>query len=181
MRAHTPPEPAAAPVLAAASPEDAGAIWTLQRAAYVSEAQIYGDPYLPPLAETEQQVRAAFDRGPVLTAVLGGRIVGAVRGAAAERAFLVGRLAVAPDARRRGIGRALMAELERRAAAGHPALERFAVSVGHGSEAALRLFRSLGYTEASRERIADHRTLVHLGKAVRPGGAPAAAPEGAVP
>lgn len=166
MRADTPPEPA----VTAAAPEDAGPIWSLQRAAYLTEAQLYGDPYLPPLTEGQEQVRAAFDRGPVLKAVLEGRIVGAVRGVAAERAFLVNRLAVAPDVRRRGIGRALMAELERRAAAGHPELERFALAAGHGSEDGLRFFRSLGYTEASRERMSDHLVLVHLVKPV-PGAA----------
>ena len=31
---------------------DAGEVLTLQRAAYVSEAQLHGDPFLPPLVES---------------------------------------------------------------------------------------------------------------------------------
>ncbi|MER6582469.1 hypothetical protein ABT267_42790, partial [Nonomuraea sp. NPDC001023] len=47
---------------------DAGEILTLQRAAYVSEAQLYGDPYIPPLVESLEQVRKAVETGVVLKA-----------------------------------------------------------------------------------------------------------------
>ncbi|MDG4785892.1 GNAT family N-acetyltransferase [Micromonospora sp. WMMD1102] len=62
---------------------DAGEILTVQRAAYLREAQRYSDPWLPPLSETLAQLRAVLARpsegGVVLVARLGTRLVGAVR------------------------------------------------------------------------------------------------------
>ena len=64
--------------LARAHLDDAGAILTVQRAAYVTEAQRYRDPFLPPLTETMDELSAVL-RGDtiVLVARLGARIVGA--------------------------------------------------------------------------------------------------------
>ncbi|MGI5270882.1 GNAT family N-acetyltransferase [Nonomuraea sp. CA-218870] len=141
-----------------AEPGDAGEILTLQRAAYVSEAQLYGDPYIPPLVESLQQVRKAIETGVTLKAVDGGRIVGAVRGTLAGTTCLVGRLVVAPDRQGRGLGTALLRALHERV----PEAEAFDLFTGHLSEGNLRLYRRLGYRETRRERMDDHLTLVHL-------------------
>jgi ribosomal protein S18 acetylase RimI-like enzyme len=142
---------------------DAGEILTLQRAAYVTEAQLHGDPFLPPLVESLDQVAKVIAGSVVLKASHGGRVVGSVRGTLNERTCLVGRLAVAPDLRRRGIGGALMRALEAEVAGGADACDLF---VGHLSEPSLRLCRRLGYAETHRERVADHLVLVHLRKAL---------------
>ncbi|WP_018657184.1 GNAT family N-acetyltransferase [Actinomadura flavalba] len=146
-----------------AGPGDAGPILTVQRAAYVAEAQLYGDPFIAPLVESLEQVRAAVtDAGTVmLAATAGGRVIGAVRGRVQERTCLVGRLVVAPDAQRAGVGRALMTALEEAVAGRADACVLF---TGHLSDANLRLYRRLGYTETRRERLAAHLTLVHLRK-----------------
>src|SRR5690606_40321570 len=58
-------------------------LWAVQRAAYVDEAQIYGDPFVLPLTESRGQLLRAVDGGAVLLkAVCGGRIVGGARGKA---------------------------------------------------------------------------------------------------
>jgi predicted N-acetyltransferase YhbS len=90
---------------------DAGEILTLQRAAYVTEAQLHGDPFLPPLVESLDQVRRTLTESLVLKATVGTRLAGCVRARVTERTCLVGRLAVAPDLQGRGIGRALMGAL----------------------------------------------------------------------
>lgn len=138
--------------------EDAGEILTLQRAAYVSEAQLYGDPYIPPLVESVQQVRKAIETGLVLKAVEAGRIVGAVRGALSGTTCLVGRLVVAPDRQGEGLGTALLRALHDQV----PEATAFDLYTGHLSEGNLRLYRRLGYRETRRERMDDHLTLVHL-------------------
>ncbi|MFC7328389.1 GNAT family N-acetyltransferase [Marinactinospora rubrisoli] len=148
-----------------ATAADIGEIWTLQRAAYVTEAQSYGDPYIAPLTETEDQIRAALTSGLILKAVVGHRIVGTVRGRSTGPTFLVNRLAVAPDHRGAGIGRALLLAVEEHARAAHPEVATFALFTGHNSDGNLRLYRGIGYTETSRERVAEHLTLVHLRKA----------------
>jgi GNAT superfamily N-acetyltransferase len=77
-----------------ASPADAGEILTVQRAAYVSEAQLYDNPKLSALTETLGAIRVATETGGVLVAKRGGRLV------------------VAPDLQGRGIGRALLDAVE---------------------------------------------------------------------
>lgn len=141
---------------------DAGELFTLQRAAYVSEAQLYGDPFIPALVESFDQVRAALDGdGVVLKGCLGGRIAGAVRGQFDAGICLVGRISVAPDLRRQGIGTALMNALHAEVAGRATACTLF---TGHLSEANLRFGRRLGYAETHRQRLAGHLTLVYLRK-----------------
>lgn len=140
---------------------DAGEILTLQRAAYVSEAQLHGDPFLPPLVESVEQVRKTITDSIVLKATVGTRLAGAVRGRINERTCLIGRLSVAPDLQKQGIGRALMRALEAEASGRADACVLF---TGHLSEANLRLYRRLGYGETHRERVADHLMLVHMRK-----------------
>lgn len=140
---------------------DAGEILTLQRAAYVTEAQLHGDPFLPPLVESLGQVRTTIAGSLVLKATAGTRLAGSVRGRIHDRTCLVGRLVVAPDLRGRGIGRALMSALEERTAG---LADSCVLFTGHLGEANLRLFRRLGYAETHRERVADHLMLVHMRK-----------------
>lgn len=141
-----------------AVPRDAGEILTLQRAAYVTEAQLYGDPFIAPLVESLDQVRTAIETAVVLKATDGGRLVGAIRGQLAGSTCLVGRLVVAPDWQGQGIGTALLTAIHDAV----PEATAFDLFTGHLSEGNLRLCRRLGYRETQRERVQEHLTLVHL-------------------
>lgn len=141
---------------------DAGEILTLQRAAYLVEAQLYGDPFLPPLVETLDQMRGVIESDAiVLKAMDGGRVVGAVRAQFSEQTCLVGRLIVAPDRQGKGVGTALLKAIEEEAAELATALVLF---TGHLSSGNLRLYKRSGYQEFRRERVSDHLVLVHLRK-----------------
>lgn len=149
------------PVLAPARPEDAGELLTLQRAAYATEARTYGDPELPAMVQTLDELAADLAAGPAVTATVGTRIVGAVRGRIEGDVLHVGRLTVAPDQQGRGIGTALLAEVE---AAAPPGTRRAALSTGDRSTGNLRLYARSGYVEESREETASGTVLVHLTK-----------------
>jgi GNAT superfamily N-acetyltransferase len=152
-----------------AGPDDAGEILTVQRAAYVAEAQLYGDPFIPPLVESHDQMRKLLEGdAAVLKAVSGRRLVGAVRAQFSDHTCLVGRLVVVPDMQGRGIGGRLMRALEDEVAGRAAACVLF---TGHLSEDNLRLYRRLGYSETHRERVAAHLTLVHMRKALVPAAA----------
>jgi GNAT superfamily N-acetyltransferase len=152
---------------------DAGEILTVQRAAYVAEAQLYGDPFILPLVESLDQMRAVLaGDAVVLAARSGGRLVGAVRGQFNEQTCLVGRLVVAPDLQGQGIGTRLMRAME---AAVADRAETLVLFTGHLSDGNLRLYRRLGYAETRRERVAAHLILVHMRKKLAPP-APAAPP-----
>jgi ribosomal protein S18 acetylase RimI-like enzyme len=147
--------------ISAASEVDAGEVLTVQRAAYVSEAQLYDNPHLSALTESLASVRAAIAAEIVLVARSGARIVGAVRGRIDGTVCHVGRLVVAPDMQGMGLGRRLLLAVEERAPA---SVRTFALFTGHRSASNLGLYRKLGYEQVREERVADTLSLLHLEK-----------------
>jgi len=75
----------------------------------------------------------------------------------------VERLIVDPPYRRRGIGTALLREIE----AAHPAARRFELFTGHRSVNNLRLYERLGYRPFRQEVVNDRLTMVFLEKPIR--------------
>lgn len=129
-------------------PDDAGEVLTLQRAAFVQEALIYGTPNMPPLTQTLAEVEAELQRNDGCVAHIGPRMVGAVRARRDGDLLLIGRLAIAPDQQGHGIGSRLLAAVE---AAGRDAGATEAeLFTGSLSEANLRLYEREGYAETER-------------------------------
>ncbi len=92
------------------SDAESGELLTLRRAAFVSEAQIYGDPSIPPLTQTLDELRADLANPDVITlgAWAGHRLVGSIRVLLEGSRATLGRLAVAPDLQGQGIGTQLL-------------------------------------------------------------------------
>lgn len=143
-------------------PADAGEVLTLQRAAFVQEALIYGSPDMPPLTQTLEELQAELAENLGLVAVDGARMVGALRARVDGDLLLVGRIAIAPDRAGEGIGSALLEAVERRgAAAGASEAELFTGSL---SEANQRLYERVGYAETQRVPEDDGTEQVFLRK-----------------
>lgn len=141
---------------------DAGEVLTVQRAAYVVEAQLYGDPTLPPLQESLEDVRRALTEPSVgFVAWWDSRLIGSVRLQVAGPTAEVSRLAVAPDMQGHGVASALLQAVEQACPEGVEQLELF---TGHHSVRNLRLYERMGYREATRQVTAPHITEVHLAK-----------------
>jgi GNAT superfamily N-acetyltransferase len=130
-------------------PEHAGEVLTVQRAAYVTEAQRYRAPDIPPLVETLEELRADLAAPGVVAraAWLGPRLVGSVRGRVDGAAMEVARLTVAPDLQGRGLGRALLEAVHAAAPAG---VGVFWLVTGARSDDNLRLYAAAGYRPAGR-------------------------------
>ena len=143
-------------------PDDAGEVMTLQRAAFVQEALIYGTPEMPPLTQTLEEVESELHENLGCVALDGPRMVGAVRARLDGSLLLVGRIAIAPDRAGEGIGTTLLAAVERRGAeAGATEAELFTGSL---SEANLRLSEREGYVETERVQGDDGTEQVFLRK-----------------
>ena len=149
-----------------AVPADAETILALQRLAYEAEARRYRNWSIPPLVETLAAVRTHIARDAVLKAVLGDRLVGSVRGVVIGNVCEVGRLIVAPDVQRRGIGSALLAAIERRV----PDVDVYELFTGDRSVENLRLYDRHGYRETRRDPLPTGVSLVYLRKPVVPPG-----------
>jgi ribosomal protein S18 acetylase RimI-like enzyme len=144
---------------------DAGELLTLQRAAYVTQAQLHDDPNLPPLTQTLDELHAVLVDPAATTLGLrlvgSGRLVGAVRVTQRSPSTAeLSRLAVAPDLQGRGHGsRLMLAAL----AAVQPGTQQIELFTGEHSLANLRLYERHGYRETHRTPAGTHQ-LVHLVK-----------------
>ncbi|GAA1822430.1 GNAT family N-acetyltransferase [Agromyces salentinus] len=144
------------------TPAAAGEVMTLQRAAYATEAQIYGDPFLPALTQSLTQVEQEL-KGFSIGMRLGARLVGAVRWTVESGVAHIGRLTVAPDMQGRGLGTRLLRAAEEASDA-----QAFELFTGHLSEANVRLYQREGYLLTRREALREGVDLVYLRKE-RPG------------
>jgi len=144
------------------TPEDAGEVMTLQRAAFVQEAQIYGSVDMPALSQTLEAVVAELAGNDGCVAHIGPRMVGAVRARRDGALLLIGRIAIAPDMQGEGIGSQLLAAVEERGRQqGCTEAELFTGSL---SEANLRLYDREGYTETQRVPSGDGIEEIYLRK-----------------
>jgi ribosomal protein S18 acetylase RimI-like enzyme len=140
---------------------DAGEILELQKRAYQSEAAIYDDYGIPPLTQTLDEIRAEFETYRFLKAVCEGRIVGSVRARKTDGgACYIGRLIVDPLLQGQGIGKRLMAAIERE----FDSAPWYDLFTGHISVRNLRFYAGQGYREVGREQVNAGLELVHLRK-----------------
>lgn len=146
-------------------PGDAGEVLTVQRAAFVSEALIYGDPNQPALTQTEDQLRAELRDAGGFVAVVDGRIVGAIRTQERGDVLEVGRIAIAPDQQGAGLGSRLL-----RAAEETTSCRVAELFTGSLSVANIELYEQLGYRESERIDQGDGTAQVFLRKDLRGGG-----------
>lgn len=146
-------------VLSRIGPDDAGEVLTIQRAAFVSEALIYGTADMPPLTQTLEQLRAELAESEGWVARMDGRLVGAIRVRETEELLLIGRIAIAPDVQGAGIGRALLEAAEKASRA--PEAELFTGSL---SEANVRLYEDCGYRIVTRVDQGDGTEQLFLRK-----------------
>ncbi|MDO8143063.1 MULTISPECIES: GNAT family N-acetyltransferase [Isoptericola] len=158
----------------------AGELLTLRRAAFVSEAQVYGDPNIPPLTQTLHELREDMARDDVVTigAWTGERLVGSIRVELQDGRATLGRLAVAPDQQGRGLGTTLLFAIldhlpddvsEIWAFTGKDSQQNLAMYTKHGYEAQ--------YDEAAGELTYTYlRRVLHEVNARNAGERPAGSP-----
>jgi len=145
--------------------EDAGEVLTLQRAAYVTEAQAHADVNLPPLRQSLADMAAELADPDVLALgwrIPSGRLVASVRARVAtdsSRVAAIGRLTVVPDCQGQRLGTRLLAAVEEQLP---DSVEELRLFTGEHSAGNLRLYARLGYRESSRQPTPAGYRLVHL-------------------
>ncbi len=148
-------------VVTKATIKDAAEILKLQKLAFLSEAKRYDDFSIPPLTETIEETRKAFNDNVILKAAIDGVIIGSVRGQLTDdNACYIGRLIVHPDFQKRGIGSRLMQAIE----AEFPQVKKYILGAGHLSEENIRLYQKLGFVICSSEKMSDKVTIIHMEK-----------------
>ncbi len=125
---------------------DAAAVADLVRLAF-SQQSVETNPPSSALKETPGTITRELEHGGGAVVHRDGALVGAVLWREEERSLYVGRLAVHPAHRRRGIARLLMAEAEREAR--RRGLTRMHLGVRLALEDNRRLFLSCGFVDAA--------------------------------
>jgi ribosomal protein S18 acetylase RimI-like enzyme len=162
---------------------DAPEILALQKVAYQSEAELYGDDSLPALQQSLEDLQNDFERRPnreasllgargqtedaddrvlFIKAVVNGKIIGSIRGFAVDDTAYLSRMMVHPYFRGRGIGRRLLEEIER----AFPNVARFETKTGHHSKRNFFQLTQRGYSEFKREPFTPTITWVYFQKHV---------------
>jgi len=142
---------------------DAGEILTLQRAAYVTEAQLHDDLSMPALTQSLEDLESEL-ADPACAAFgvrENGRLIACMRVARVEPAIAeIRRVMVAPDRQGEGFGTALLLAAE----AGLPAeVTRLRLFTGEHSVDNQRLYRRLGF-EVTELRPLGRYHLVYMEK-----------------
>ncbi|GEM_PF-36513 len=143
-----------------AEKEDVPEILALQKVAYQSEAEIYGDESLPALQQTLPELQTDFDRMVFLKAVVNGKIIGSVRGYQEDASAHISRMIVHPYFRGRGLSRHLVTGMEQ----AFPGVRRFEAFTGHKSKRNIAAFSRLGYQIYKTEPFTPLVTWVYLQK-----------------
>jgi ech hydrogenase subunit C len=168
--------------------DDASEILALQKIAYQSEAELYGDDSLPALQQTLEELENDFECHPAheaailgagraganpaeepnrivfIKAVVNGKIVGSIRGHAVGETAYLSRMMVHPYFRGRGIGRRLLQEIEQ----AFPQSRRFEAKTGHQSKRNHFQLGKLGYSQFKTEPFSPTITWVHFQKERQP-------------
>jgi ribosomal protein S18 acetylase RimI-like enzyme len=128
-------------------PAVASTVLALQRRSYRVEADLIGTDAIPPLTETEEELRTCAER--FLGAFLDDRLAGIVSWKFDGETVDVHRFAVDPPFFRRGIGVALV----RAVVSAEPGAQRTIVQTGAGNEPAKALYRSEGFVEIGEREV----------------------------
>lgn len=143
-----------------ASKSDLKEILNLQKEVYVSEAKIYDDFNIPPLAETKDEIEESYKNHIFLKALRDGKVLGSVRAIEIEGVCQIGRLIVKLKHQNQGLGAMLLSEIESR----FPNSEIFELFTGDKSQKNLYLYQKCGYQIVRQQKISPSLNLVFLNK-----------------
>lgn len=139
---------------------DLQTLLSLQKAAFMEVAKQMNNYDIPPLLQDIQDIRNDFDTCIILKYVSDNQIVGSIRGNIYDDHIChVGKLIVHPDFQNRGIGKALMYELEKY----FPACQKFTLFTGEETPNTLHLYTKVGYHIVYKKEI-DGINLIHMEK-----------------
>jgi ribosomal protein S18 acetylase RimI-like enzyme len=142
---------------------DAEMILGIQQLAYISEAKHYNDFKIPPLTQTLKSLQSEFTTHVFLKAIVDSMVVGSVRGIEKNGICYLGRLMVLPRFQGKGIGAALLLEIEKY----YSNVKRFELFTGSSSVENIHFYKKLGYKEFKLEPLNDNVTFVYMEKLIQ--------------
>ena len=128
--------------------------------AYQSEAKLLNSYDIPPLKQTLPEIQKEFKDGIILKAVNdGSKIIGSVRAYQKDDTVYIGKLIVHPEHQKKGIGTALLHEIEIVCPSA-----RYELFTSDKSKDNLRLYQKLGYKSFKEQEITKELRFIFLDK-----------------
>jgi GNAT superfamily N-acetyltransferase len=137
-------------------------ILKLQRLAFKEEADFVGDPDIHPMTQTLEEMKQDFAMGTYLKYVEDEMILGSVRAFEEKGTCYIKRLVVHPNHWGKGIGKALMREIEH--VFGDAKRYELYTRIDH--QRTRPFYQSLGYLPFRTEKVSDLLTFVYLEKRI---------------
>ena len=144
-----------------ATAADLPELLAVQKVAYASEAEIYGDTSLPAMRQSLAEITADFGKMIFLKGVVNGKIVASIRGYGdGQGTAHILRLSVLPYFRGRGLGRRLIASIEKE----FSKVKRCEIFTGHRSATNIHLYSKMGYKRFKTEPFNANVEWVYMEK-----------------
>lgn len=136
-------------------------ILALQKKAFEAVAKLMNNYDLPPLKQTFPDIYKEYQQGVILKFLSeNGRIIGSVRATMdADQRCRVGKLVVHPDFQNRGIGKALMYEIENY----FPTCRCFSLFTGEATPGTHHVYSRVGYRTVCHKEM-DGITMIVMEK-----------------
>jgi ribosomal protein S18 acetylase RimI-like enzyme len=135
-------------------------ILSLQKCAYISEAEIINDFSIQPLTQTIYELIDEFKSSTILKAVDSDKIIGSVRAFERDCVCHIGKLIVHPNNQNKGIGKILLNEVEKR----FNSCRKYSLFTSKESTRNLYFYNKAGYRITDEKIFNDKLTLVNLEK-----------------
>ena len=126
-----------------ASVDEAASIASVLHQAFIQYESLYTAAAFAITTPPPREIEQRWNEGPVWSALQNGRLVGTVAAVAKDDALSIRSMAVLPSARGQGIGKILLAEVERFARAG--GFRRLLLSTTPFLDDAIHLYERFGF------------------------------------
>lgn len=143
-----------------AQEKDLEEILSLQKCAYMIEAEIVNDFSIQPLTQTIDELREEFKVSTIIKAVEGAKIIGSVRAFQKGDVCHIGKLIVHPDLQNKGIGKKLLKTIEK----SYNGCCKYSLFTGKKSSKNLYFYMKAGYSVIDEKKINENLTFVYLEK-----------------
>jgi chorismate mutase/N-acetylglutamate synthase-like GNAT family acetyltransferase len=141
--------------------DDAGTILSLQKRAYVQEAELNDNNFnIPPMLQDIESMINDFSSNTILKAKIKNRIVGSVRAKQVDTTCYIGRLIVEPIYQSRGIGKKLLHAIENH----FSDASVYELFTGLKSLRNREFYKKAGYVETDEYDAPDGTRMVRLRK-----------------
>jgi ribosomal protein S18 acetylase RimI-like enzyme len=136
-------------IITKAVKEDLPIILNIQRKAFLEVAKTFNLQSMPQIEQTLESLTAEFKNHTILKASIVNTVVGSVRAYAEKDTCYISRLIVLPEYQNRGIGKALMSEIENQF---KNIVKRYELFTGSRDQRNQHLYNQLGYKSFKTEK-----------------------------